>query len=70
MAPTGTFLTREELTELTGYTVRKKQVAWLKENGWPFEVAADGRPRVLRAAMLARMGGEPQPNQEPKLRFG
>lgn len=69
MAPTGTFLTRPELIELTGYSVRGKQVEWLRSNGWPFEVAADGGPRVLRAAMLARMGGEAQPNQEPQLRF-
>lgn len=43
------FLTREELIELTGYKLGKKQCKWLARNGYKFDVRADGRPAVARA---------------------
>lgn len=49
------FLTRDELRELTGRHQRGKVAAWLRENGYRFELAADGWPRVLSAAVEARL---------------
>jgi hypothetical protein len=48
-------LSRDELTELSGYAQRGKVAAWLTGNGYKFEIAADGWPRVLRAAMEAKL---------------
>jgi hypothetical protein len=64
------FLTAEELHELTGYTRGNKQIEWLRGRAYPFEIAADGRARVLRAAVLARLGGEGDTSKAvPKLRL-
>lgn len=49
------FLDRAELTGLTGYRQRGKVRQWLTENGYQFEIAADGWPRVLRSAVEARL---------------
>lgn len=54
--PTGTFLTRDELRELTGAATRKGQIHWLASNGWPFEPNCLGWPVVLRATMEVKMG--------------
>jgi len=45
------FLRREEVEELTGYRMPSRQIRWLREQGIPHWVAADGRPRVPRAAI-------------------
>lgn len=49
------FLSRGELAELSGCKRRSKISAWLAANGYKFEVAADGWPRVLRAALDAKL---------------
>lgn len=41
------FLTTDQLAEMTGYKNRKKQADWLSENGYEFDIRADGRPNVL-----------------------
>lgn len=48
-------LSRDELIELSGYQQRSKVAAWLTERGYKFETAADGWPRVLRAAVEQRL---------------
>lgn len=48
-------LTRAELYGLTGRQHADRQVAWLIDRGWPFEVGADDRPRVARAEWERRM---------------
>ena len=66
-----TFLTREEIADLTGYQQRQKQMDWLRREGWPFAVGGDGHPRVLREELQRRLGvveGAKQP--APRLRFG
>ncbi|MDD3576512.1 DUF4224 domain-containing protein [Halothiobacillus sp.] len=63
------FLSEDELCELSGYQSRQYQAKWLRENLWPFEIDKDGRPKVLRATVLARLGAEMQTNKQPKLRF-
>ena len=44
-----------EVADLTGATYRSRQTRWLRENGYPFEIGADGKVKVLRAAVDARM---------------
>jgi hypothetical protein len=62
------FLTKDHLHELTGYQNRPQQIAWLRSNGYPFEIGGDGRPRVLTATVLAKLGA-PAQQSRPKLRF-
>lgn len=49
------FLTRDELMDLTERQQRGKVIAWLRDNGYRYEIAADGWPKVLRAAVDARL---------------
>lgn len=51
------FLTAAELVDLTGLKRPKAQYAWLRANGWPVELDARRRPRLLRSVVEARMGG-------------
>ena len=60
------FLSKEEMIELTGYKNRPGQIRWLVERGYKFEIARDGRPRVLKAAIIKALGGNEEP--EPKKR--
>ena len=45
------FLTADELHELTGYTVRSKQIAQLRTMGIAFRINGCGRAVVTRAAV-------------------
>jgi hypothetical protein len=51
------FLTKEELINLTAYKTPSAQCRWLRREGFTFRIAADGKPRVLRQAVLLAMGG-------------
>jgi hypothetical protein len=62
------FLTPEELEALTGYGQKAKQAAWLRDRRYPFELGADGRPRVLRSYVEKRLGDSTQSKREPALR--
>ena len=42
------FLTANQLKDLTGYRKPALQRRWLAENGYSFDVRADGRPVVSR----------------------
>lgn len=46
-----TFLTPEELRQLTGYVKPSKQIEWLRRKGVPHFVNAAGRP-VVRANLM------------------
>lgn len=48
------FLTRQDLTDLTGYKRASLVCKWLAENRFRFEVGADGWPRVLVAQLEER----------------
>ncbi len=67
------FLSETELVELTGYQRGKNQIQWLREHHWPFELASGGRPRVLRDAVIVRLGGSVTTSttelERPKLRL-
>ena len=49
------FLNRDELLELSGCHHRRKVADWLTAAGYRFEIGADGWPRVLRAAVEAKL---------------
>lgn len=49
------FLTRDELVEFSGCQRPGKVAEWLTGAGYRFEVAADGWPKVLRAAVESRL---------------
>jgi hypothetical protein len=44
-------LSREELTELSGYRQRAAVTRWLRENTIPFYIGGDGWPRVLHSVL-------------------
>ena len=49
------FLTQEEIKDLTDRKIPKAQIRWLKNNAYPFEVGASGKPKVLRSLVLERL---------------
>jgi hypothetical protein len=57
------FLTAAELRDLTGLCRKLAQYRWLRENGWPVQRDAKGRPLVLRSVVEARLGATP--SREP-----
>ena len=57
------FLSASDLQELTGYQKPALQLRWLAENGYSFDIRADGRPVVSVAHYEARHN--PQKRQRP-----
>lgn len=49
-------LTPEEIRDLTEYKRPHEQIRWLREHGYPFELGASGRPKVLRSEVERRLG--------------
>lgn len=49
------FLSREELYELTDLKMPFAQCKWLTKHGYPFDISASGRPKVLRSYVEARL---------------
>lgn len=49
-------LTDQELTEITGYSMRAWQRRWLQTNHWHFIESRGGRPLVGRQYARARLG--------------
>lgn len=50
------FLTAAELCELTGYVYCSRQIEWLRQHNWKFEVTAQNRPKVARGYFDLRLG--------------
>lgn len=48
-------LTRDEMQELSGCKQRGRVILWFQNSGYRFEIGADGWPRVLRAAVDAKL---------------
>lgn len=64
------FLTKQELAELSDKRKADAQIRWLQNRKIPFEVSGAGQPKVLRAVVIARLGGSPHTlPPEPKLRL-
>lgn len=61
-------LSPQELIDLTDYQTAARQIQWLRDHGWKYEIGASGRPKVSRAYFEQRMGLVTQ-NQEPELDF-
>jgi Domain of unknown function (DUF4224) len=49
-------LSPSELNELVGSTHKKKQIYWLGQRGWRFDLDINGRPIVMRSFLEARLG--------------
>ena len=56
---TGTFLSANEVSELTGRSARKLQIEALRTMGIPFWVNAIGRPVVPRSAIEGKKDSAP-----------
>ena len=52
---TGFTLNQAELEELTGSPRGKRQLQWLQQHGIPAVFGQDGKVKVLRAAVEAKM---------------
>lgn len=50
------FLSPEQIEQLTGYRKAALQRQWLINNGYSFDVRADGRPVVSKAHYESRHG--------------
>jgi hypothetical protein len=57
------FLCSDDLRLLTGWKLKSRQIAWLREAGIPFRVNATGHPVVTWAAVEGRQAtaAAPQP---------
>lgn len=60
------FLSDAELRELTGYQKPSAQKRWLEAQAIAFLVGGDGLPKVLRAVVVARLGGSSVASAEPR----
>lgn len=50
------FLSTEELYSLTSYKYSAWQIKWLRCHGYKHEIAANGKPRVLRHYVETLLG--------------
>lgn len=62
------FMTPDEVADMTGYLRPKDQVRWLQAEKFGYVLGADGKPKVLRQVVLARLGGAAE-KKGPELRF-
>lgn len=51
----GMFLTNQELNELTDRKIPKAQINWLRKQSYPFEISANGKPKVLREYVMQKL---------------
>jgi len=64
------FLTKEELKDLTDLKRPDAICRWLRENGYAFDVAATGWPKVLRSLLELRLGlQQPKDKHRPRVRL-
>jgi len=52
------FLTHDELVDLTDRASPRHQARWLAEHGYPFEMSAAGKPKVLRTEVERRLSSK------------
>lgn len=60
MALSDLFLTSTEVTDLTGYKYASKQIDWLKNNQYIFEINSSGKPKILRSHLISRLSESPK----------
>ena len=61
------FLSRENVLELTGCKRKSDAIRWLRDRRYPFDIGADGWPKVLHSYVQAKLGGSTK--FEPRLRL-
>lgn len=61
-------LTEQEVVNLTGLKVRSRQIKWLQDRGWKYELSAGGRPIVGREYLRYKLGGV-KPKADPTPRW-
>ncbi len=49
------FLSQDELRELTDLKIPIAQMRWLQRYAYPFEIAASGKPKVLREYVMKKL---------------
>ena len=62
------FLTKDEIIGLTGCKQTHKQVKWLNQRAYKYDISAIGKPIVLKAHIEERLSGSEHKNkrsQEP-----
>lgn len=59
-------LTPEEVEGLTDFKQPKRQIEYLAQRGWKFEVGASGRPKIARSYYEERMGAKPEKKRKPR----
>ncbi|KEZ72818.1 hypothetical protein C5I_0117225 [Pseudomonas syringae pv. syringae FF5] len=62
------FMTPDEVADMTGYIRPKDQLKWLDAERFGYVVGADGKPKVLRQVVIARLGGN-ETKRGPELRL-
>jgi hypothetical protein len=61
-------LTPEEVEDLTDFKQPARQIKYLVQHGWTFEVGASGKPKISRSYYDQRMGGKREkPRKGPRL---
>ncbi|GFZ63225.1 MULTISPECIES: DUF4224 domain-containing protein [Pseudomonas] len=63
------FMTPDEVADMTGYVRPKDQLKWLQAERFGYLIGADGKPKVLRQVVVARLGGIAE-RKGPELRLG
>lgn len=63
------FLSSEELKSLTDRKLAKAQINWLKEQSYPFEISAAGKPKVLRSLVIDRLSNSFQSSKPNEPNF-
>ncbi|XEG75350.1 DUF4224 domain-containing protein [Pseudomonas sp. abacavir_1] len=51
------FLSREELADMIGASTARKQIQWLAEHGWKYELNAARKPIVGRIYARLKLAG-------------
>lgn len=64
------FMTLDEVADMTGYVRAKEQIRWLEAERFGYVLDADGKPKVLRQVVIARLGGQVEHKKGPELRLG
>lgn len=50
-----TFLSNDELKDLTDLKIAKAQIRWLSNHSFPFKIGASSKPKVLRSFVINRL---------------
>jgi hypothetical protein len=64
--PPPLFLVPDEVATLTGYRLTNRQVEWLRDRGWRFELNANRRPIIARR-YAEKMLGCGTDDEQPKM---